>query len=71
VEKVAAAINNRGQRRAVVIEKADAIASYVAENARPGDIIVVMSNGGFDSVQDKILQALDPQEKTAGKAVST
>ena len=45
-------------RRAVAIEKADAIASYVAANAVPNDIVVVMSNGGFDGVQDKILQAL-------------
>lgn len=58
VEKVVAAINGRGQPHAVVIEKAHAIASYVAENTCPGDIVVVMSNGGFDNVQDKILQAL-------------
>lgn len=58
VEKVVEAINGRGQSHAVVIEKADAIASYMAENACSGDIVVVMSNGGFDNVQDKILQAL-------------
>ncbi len=58
VEKVVQAINGGGERRAVAIEKADAIASYVAANAAPNDIVVVMSNGGFDGVQDKILQAL-------------
>ena len=58
VERVVQAINGVGQRRAVVIEKAAAIASYVGENAAPNDIVVVMSNGGFDGVQDKILQAL-------------
>jgi UDP-N-acetylmuramate: L-alanyl-gamma-D-glutamyl-meso-diaminopimelate ligase len=58
VERVVQAINGVGQRRAVVIEKAEAIASYVGENAAPNDIVVVMSNGGFDGVQDKILQAL-------------
>jgi UDP-N-acetylmuramate: L-alanyl-gamma-D-glutamyl-meso-diaminopimelate ligase len=58
VEKVARAINGAGERRAVVIEKADAIASYVAENACPNDVVIVMSNGGFDGVQDKILRAL-------------
>ena len=51
-------INGVGERRAVAIEKADAIASYVAENASPNDIVIVMSNGGFDGVQDKILRAL-------------
>ena len=58
VEKVVRAINGAGEPRAVAIEKADSIASYVAENAVPNDIVVVMSNGGFDGVQDKILQAL-------------
>ena len=58
VERVASTINGDGERRAVVIEKADAIASYVAENASPNDIVIVMSNGGFDGVQDKILRAL-------------
>jgi UDP-N-acetylmuramate: L-alanyl-gamma-D-glutamyl-meso-diaminopimelate ligase len=58
VEKIVRTINGAGERRAVVIEKADAIASYVAESACPNDIIIVMSNGGFDGVQDKILRAL-------------
>jgi UDP-N-acetylmuramate: L-alanyl-gamma-D-glutamyl-meso-diaminopimelate ligase len=58
VENVVQTINGAGERRAIFIEKADAIASYVAENAVPNDIVVVMSNGGFDGVQDRILQAL-------------
>ena len=58
VEKVVQAINGAGERRAVAIEKADAIAFHVAKSAVPNDIVVVMSNGGFDGVQDKILRAL-------------
>jgi UDP-N-acetylmuramate: L-alanyl-gamma-D-glutamyl-meso-diaminopimelate ligase len=58
VESVARIINGAGERRAVVIEKADAIASYVAADASPNDIVIVMSNGGFDGVLDKILRAL-------------
>jgi UDP-N-acetylmuramate: L-alanyl-gamma-D-glutamyl-meso-diaminopimelate ligase len=58
VEKVVDEINRCGTLRAVAIEKADHIASYVAENAAPNDIVIVMSNGGFDNVQDKILQEL-------------
>jgi UDP-N-acetylmuramate: L-alanyl-gamma-D-glutamyl-meso-diaminopimelate ligase len=57
-QKVVDTVNGAGPQRAVVIEKADAIASYVDDNAVPGDIVIVMSNGGFDGVQDKILQAL-------------
>jgi UDP-N-acetylmuramate-alanine ligase len=47
-----------GDERARVIEKAPEIAAYVARHAGPGDIVLVMSNGAFDGVHDKILQAL-------------
>ena len=35
-----------------------ALVSAVAEAARPGDRVLVMSNGGFGGVHDKLLQAL-------------
>jgi len=57
-KKVVESVNGSGPKRAIVIEEADAIAAYVGENALPGDVVIVMSNGGFDGVQDKILQAL-------------
>jgi UDP-N-acetylmuramate: L-alanyl-gamma-D-glutamyl-meso-diaminopimelate ligase len=44
--------------RARTIESAVDIAAYIARDARPGDVVLVMSNGGFDAVQEKILQAL-------------
>jgi UDP-N-acetylmuramate: L-alanyl-gamma-D-glutamyl-meso-diaminopimelate ligase len=47
-----------GDSRAVFIEKARDIPLYVAQHASPGDVILIMSNGGFDGVQEKILQAL-------------
>jgi UDP-N-acetylmuramate: L-alanyl-gamma-D-glutamyl-meso-diaminopimelate ligase len=59
VEKVVQEINRScGDSRGIVIENARDIASYVADNAVSGDIMLVMSNGGFDGVHDKILQAL-------------
>ena len=59
VEKVVREINRlRNDQRALLIEKSQDIAPYVAKNAAPGDIILVMSNGAFGGVQDKILQAL-------------
>jgi UDP-N-acetylmuramate: L-alanyl-gamma-D-glutamyl-meso-diaminopimelate ligase len=45
--------------RAVFIERASDIPAYVADEANSGDVILVMSNGGFDGVQDKILRALE------------
>ncbi len=47
-----------GDSRALAIAGALEIADYVAHNARSGDVVLVMSNGGFDGVHDKILQAL-------------
>ncbi|MCH8054928.1 MAG: UDP-N-acetylmuramate:L-alanyl-gamma-D-glutamyl-meso-diaminopimelate ligase [Deltaproteobacteria bacterium] len=48
----------RGDSRAVLIERANDIPPYVAREAKSGDVILVMSNGAFDGVQEKILQAL-------------
>ena len=45
-------------RRAVALETAQDIATHVAAEAAIGDIVLVMSNGGFDAVHEKILQAL-------------
>ena len=36
----------------------DAIVAHVAAHARPGDDIVVMSNGGFGGIHGKLLEAL-------------
>ena len=37
----------------------DEIVSFVEENAQAGDHIVVMSNGSFDAIHEKLLLALD------------
>jgi UDP-N-acetylmuramate: L-alanyl-gamma-D-glutamyl-meso-diaminopimelate ligase len=34
------------------------IVEHVAGQARPGDLVVVMSNGGFDGIHEKLLDAL-------------
>jgi len=34
------------------------IVDEVAHDARSGDLIVIMSNGGFDGIHDKLLAAL-------------
>lgn len=41
-----------------VFSTTDEIAIALAEASRPGDIIVVMSNGGFDGIYDKIMSRL-------------
>jgi UDP-N-acetylmuramate: L-alanyl-gamma-D-glutamyl-meso-diaminopimelate ligase len=63
VENVVREINCRSaDDRARRVENAVEIAAYVAKNAKAGDVVLVMSNGGFDAVQEKILQALASSE---------
>jgi UDP-N-acetylmuramate: L-alanyl-gamma-D-glutamyl-meso-diaminopimelate ligase len=45
-------------RRARLIPKVDEIVATVAREARDGDLVVVMSNGGFDGIHEKLLAAL-------------
>jgi UDP-N-acetylmuramate: L-alanyl-gamma-D-glutamyl-meso-diaminopimelate ligase len=52
----------RAGRRARHLPKVDDIVALVAREAREGDLVVIMSNGGFDGIHDKILSAL----KTSG-----
>jgi UDP-N-acetylmuramate: L-alanyl-gamma-D-glutamyl-meso-diaminopimelate ligase len=44
--------------RAQVADNIEALVALVAANARPGDHIVCMSNGGFGGIHLKLLQAL-------------
>jgi UDP-N-acetylmuramate: L-alanyl-gamma-D-glutamyl-meso-diaminopimelate ligase len=48
--------------RAEMVERAAEIATHIGRNAQSGDVVLVMSNGGFDAVHDKILQALAVQK---------
>lgn len=41
-------------------ESTASIVDYVVNHSRPGDLFVVLSNGGFDGIHDKILDALKP-----------
>lgn len=45
-------------RKAFLGESADAIVNIVKKHAQSGDIILVMSNGGFDNIHNKLLAAL-------------
>lgn len=43
---------------AVVADTVDALVAEVAKAAKPGDQVLVMSNGGFGGIHDKLLAAL-------------
>jgi UDP-N-acetylmuramate: L-alanyl-gamma-D-glutamyl-meso-diaminopimelate ligase len=59
VDNVVQEINQSSSgSRAAKLENSQDIASYVARESAPGDVVLVMSNGGFDGVHEKILAAL-------------
>jgi UDP-N-acetylmuramate: L-alanyl-gamma-D-glutamyl-meso-diaminopimelate ligase len=59
VDHVVSEVNGLcGDDRARKAENAAAIASILARDSRPGDVVLVMSNGGFDNVHERILQCL-------------
>jgi UDP-N-acetylmuramate: L-alanyl-gamma-D-glutamyl-meso-diaminopimelate ligase len=46
------------QQPATVLDDIDALVASVVAATRPGDRLVVMSNGGFGGIHDKLLEAL-------------
>ena len=56
-EDVVARLNAAGTS-AMMLADADAIVAALAEQARAGDVVVIMSNGGFGGIYDKLPRAL-------------
>ena len=56
-DRVAEGIRARG-KRAFTFASTEEIVSFVASEARPGDQVVIMSNGGFDNIHVKLLERL-------------
>ena len=50
---------------AQVLPGADAIADFLAAEARPGDLLLVMSNGSFDGLCDKLMKKLSARTSPA------
>jgi UDP-N-acetylmuramate: L-alanyl-gamma-D-glutamyl-meso-diaminopimelate ligase len=64
-EAVAASIRQLG-KDARVLPGADAITSLLAAEAKPGDLLLVMSNGSFDGLCDKLLKMLATRHSSTG-----
>ncbi|HXF03846.1 MAG TPA: UDP-N-acetylmuramate:L-alanyl-gamma-D-glutamyl-meso-diaminopimelate ligase [Blastocatellia bacterium] len=56
-EAIAAALQRQG-KSASALDSVAAIVDYVARIARTGDVIVIMSNGGFGGIHEKLLARL-------------
>jgi UDP-N-acetylmuramate: L-alanyl-gamma-D-glutamyl-meso-diaminopimelate ligase len=64
-ETVAAAVRQMG-KEARVLPGADAIADVLAAEARTGDLLLIMSNGSFDGLCEKLLKRLSARHSTSG-----
>ncbi len=56
-DRVTDGIRARG-KKAMTFGSTDEIAGFLASEARAGDHIVIMSNGGFDNIHNKLLERL-------------
>jgi len=63
LNEVLAPLNTKGDNRALAFDELSALVQAVANEARPGDHILVMSNGGFGGVHQKILTAIQEKAK--------
>lgn len=57
VDEIVADLRAR-HRRARALPTVDEIVRTIAAEAREGDVVLLMSNGGFDGIHDKLLAAL-------------
>ncbi|QWD85508.1 UDP-N-acetylmuramate:L-alanyl-gamma-D-glutamyl-meso-diaminopimelate ligase [Polynucleobacter asymbioticus] len=63
LNEVLAPLNTKSDDRATAFDDLSALVEAVANEARPGDHILVMSNGGFGGVHHKILTAIQEKAK--------
>ena len=56
-EQLVADLKARG-KDAHFFTDTDGIIEYLVQTARPGDVVLVMSNGGFDNIHSRLLAAL-------------
>ncbi|HKY62093.1 MAG TPA: UDP-N-acetylmuramate:L-alanyl-gamma-D-glutamyl-meso-diaminopimelate ligase [bacterium] len=68
VAKIVAEIN-RGAAKARHLSGVESIVALLAEESKAGDVLLLMSNGGFGGIHQKILTALK-NKGTAGKAIA-
>ena len=57
-------LRRRGQHARYIPAVDDIVRTIVAEH-RPGDVVVLMSNGGFGGIYHKLLQALEEESEVA------
>src|SRR6266852_2278868 len=66
LETVAASVRALG-KEARVIPGSDAIAEHLAAETKPGDLVLIMSNGSFDGLCEKLLKKLGANVQLVGE----
>jgi UDP-N-acetylmuramate: L-alanyl-gamma-D-glutamyl-meso-diaminopimelate ligase len=66
-ESVAASVRELG-RDAHTFAGSDAIAEYLSSEAKPGDLMLIMSNGSFDGLCEKLVKKLEHSVPTEAPA---
>jgi len=66
-ETVAESVRALG-KDARVLPSSDAIVEHLEAEARPGDLLLIMSNGSFDGLYEKVLKKLGAAAQLAGEA---
>ena len=61
-ESIAASVRALG-KTARVLPSADAIADVLVAEAKPGDVLLVMSNGSFDGLHEKLMKKLSAKSQ--------
>jgi UDP-N-acetylmuramate: L-alanyl-gamma-D-glutamyl-meso-diaminopimelate ligase len=56
-EKLAEDLSRSGQQ-AAAFDDTDQILEYLGRISRPGDVIAILSNGGFDNIHERLLDRL-------------
>lgn len=56
-QKLVDDLNLRGLS-AFYFENTDGIIQFLVDQARPGDVVLIMSNGGFDNIHERLLESL-------------
>lgn len=65
-KQIAEAIRSRGTS-AEAFDSATEIAEYLADRLKPGDVVLAMSNGSFEGLSGKLLEALEKRTVSRSK----
>lgn len=54
---------SKGGKEAFYFSDTEGILAFLLDRLRPGDVVLIMSNGGFDDIHQRLLNALAPRKK--------